>query len=129
MNVLNIPKQIDEPLTYTFHAMDRALERNVPIPKYLPKDSKCLKIDGTSGQTRYTISYHYNDEEYCLVLSDNFKVVTVYPLHKNGNRLRINQRKTKRQELKELFSKLDKMVVLDDYICLQSEMYSSQNYA
>jgi hypothetical protein len=129
MNVLDIPKQIDEPLGYTFHAMDRALERNVPIPKYLPKNSKCLKIDKSNGQTRYTISYFYNDEEYCLVLSENFKVVTVYPLHNYGNGLRDNQRKTYRQELKELFQKLDKMVVLDDYICMESEMYNGQNYA
>jgi hypothetical protein len=129
MNVLNIPKQIDEPLGYTFHAMDRALERNVPLPKYLPINSKCLKVDKTNGQFRYTISYVYNDEEYCLVLSENYKVVTVYPLHNYGNELRDFQRKTYRQELKELFQKLDKMVILDDYICMESEMFSSQSFA
>ena len=129
MNVLNIPKQIDEQLSYTFHAMDRALERNVPISKYLPKNSKCLKIDKINGQIRYTISYFYNDEEYCMVLSENFKVVTVFPLHKNGNKLKSNQRKSNRQKLKDLFQKLDKMVILDDYICMESEIYNGQNYA
>jgi hypothetical protein len=129
MNVLDIPKQNNTPLSYTHHAMDRAFEREVPIPKYLPKNSKCLKIENTAGQLRYTISYFYNDDEYCLILSDAFKVVTVYALHVKSNSYKSNERKSNRQEIKDLFKKVEKMVLLDDYICLESEVYNYHNYA
>lgn len=129
MNVLNIPKQNNTPLIYTFHAMDRAMEKNVPVPKYLPMNSKCFRVDNSSENERYRVSYFYNDIEYCLVVSESFKVITVYPIHEKDSGLRENQRKSKRQELKELFQKIDKLVVRDDYICLESEMDSFENYA
>ena len=129
MNVLNIPKQNDTPLIYTFHAMDRAMEKNVPVPKYLPMNSKCFRVDNATENERFRVSYMFNGIEYCLVVSESFKVITVYPIHAKDSRLRENQRKSNRQEIKELFKKIDKLVVQDDYICLESEMDSFKNYA
>jgi hypothetical protein len=129
MNVLNIPKQNNTPLIYTFHAMDRAMEKNVPVPKYLPMNSKCFRVDNSNESERYRVLYVYNGIEYCLVVSESFKVITVYPIHKKDAGLRENQRKSNRQEIKELFQKIDKLVVRDDYICLESEVDSIENYA
>jgi hypothetical protein len=43
MNVLNIPKQNNHVLRFSPHALKRAHERDVPIPKYIPFNSKLIK--------------------------------------------------------------------------------------
>ena len=79
MNVLNIPKQSNHELIYSSHAIERANERDVPMPKYVPFGTKFIEAKYIKGDLRYKLSYTFNDVEYIIVLSENKHVVTVYP--------------------------------------------------
>jgi hypothetical protein len=80
MNVLNCPKQIDRELIYSHHAINRAEERCVPLPKYLPLNSECTKVDLQNGKLYYHIDYTFNDVKYRMVVSEDEVIITVYPL-------------------------------------------------
>ena len=58
MNVLEIPKQLDRELIYSHHAINRAEERCVPLPKYLPLNSECTKVDLQHDKLYYHIIYN-----------------------------------------------------------------------
>jgi hypothetical protein len=79
MNVFDIPKQADHRLVYSKHAIERAVERDVPMPKYLPFGTKFVEASYVRGDLRYKLSYIFNDVEYIIVLSEDRHVVTVYP--------------------------------------------------
>jgi hypothetical protein len=79
MNVLNIPKQADHELWYSYHALEMAKSRNVPKPKYLPLDAKCVGTKIENGQYSYTIEYTFNGLTYILILGEDGDVITVYP--------------------------------------------------
>ena len=80
MNVLNIPKQINTELRYSKHAKERAEMRDVPLPKYVPLDSKCVRREWNKelNNYTYTIEYKFNEIDYQIVVADDMKVVTVY---------------------------------------------------
>jgi hypothetical protein len=80
MNVLNIPKQLDRELIYSHHAINRAEERCVPLPKYLPLNSECTKVDSQHDKLYYHIDYTFNDVKYRMVVSEDEVIITVYPL-------------------------------------------------
>ena len=80
MNVLNIPKQADRELIYSHHAINRAEERCVPLPKYLPLNSECTKVDLHHNKLYYHINYTFNDVKYRMVVSEDEVIITVYPL-------------------------------------------------
>lgn len=79
MYVLDIPKQSDHKLIYSNHAIERANERDVPMPKYIPFGTKFIEAHYVKGDLRYKLSYTFNNVEYIIVLSVNRHVVTVYP--------------------------------------------------
>jgi hypothetical protein len=79
MNVLNIPKQIDLELVYSYHAIQRAEERKVPLPKYLPLNAKCVDTKIVNNEISYTVEYIFNNSIYTMILSHNGGVITVYP--------------------------------------------------
>lgn len=80
MNVLNIPKQINTLLRYSKHAKDRAEMRDVPLPKYVPLDSRCVKREWNKelDNYTYTLEYKFNEIEYHMVVADDMMVVTVF---------------------------------------------------
>ena len=80
MNVLSIPKQLDRELIYSHHAINRAEERCVPLPKYLPLNAECEKVDLQHDKLYYHINYTFNDVKYRMVVSEDEVIITVYPL-------------------------------------------------
>ena len=66
MNVLNIPKQSNHELIYSSHAIERANERDVPMPKYVPFGTKFIEANYIKGDLRYKLSYTFNDVEYIV---------------------------------------------------------------
>ena len=85
MNVLNIPKQTEHQLWYSKHALEMAKKRNVPKPKYLPLDAKCVGTKIENGQFSYTIEYTFNDSAYFLILGEDGGVITVYPNYRKNS--------------------------------------------
>jgi hypothetical protein len=79
MNVLNIPKQADHELCYSYHALEMAKLRNVPTPKYLPLNAKCVLTKIVNDEISYTIEYTFNGLIYTLILGEDGGVITVYP--------------------------------------------------
>ena len=107
MNVLNIPKQTEHQLWYSKHALEMAKERNVPKPKYLPLDAKCVGTKIENGKFTYTIEYTFNGSTYILILGENGDVITVYPNYRKNPISYQEEIKLKRLiELKEKEAKL-----------------------
>ena len=80
MNVFNIQKQCDEKLIYSNHAIERARQRKVPMPKYIPFDAVCDGKAIENGEINYKLVYKYQGSKYCMVVSESMVVVTVYEL-------------------------------------------------
>lgn len=80
MNVLNIPKQINTELRYSKHAKERAEMREVPLPKYVPFNARCVKREWNTELENYTytLEYEFNEIDYQMVVADDMKVVTVF---------------------------------------------------
>jgi hypothetical protein len=80
MNVLINPKQIDQELVYTTHAIKRAEQRNVPMPKYVPLNVQCDKKEWCMVRKimTYTLTFIFNDSQYSMVVTDRMQVVTVF---------------------------------------------------
>ncbi len=122
MNVLNLPKQSDHELVYSYHAIERAIERDVPMPKYIPFGAKCISKRRVMGSLRYKLSYTYNDVEYFMVVSDNQMVMTVYAF----------EDRTTSVSIAKIHEKMNAdMVVSDTLICMEYEVdyYANQSYA
>ena len=122
MNVLNLPKQSDHELVYSYHAIERAIERDVPMPKYIPFGAKCISKRRVMGNLRYKLSYTYNDVEYFMVVSDNQMVMTVYAF----------EDRTTSVSIAKIHEKMNAdMVVSDTLICMEYEVdyYANQSYA
>ena len=81
MNVLNIPKQCDHELIYTSHAINRAKERGVPLPKYVPFGSILEDVVKGEQSTKFKIVYTYNDIRYIMVVTSEKSVLTVFPAY------------------------------------------------
>ena len=145
MNVLDIPKQVGRELGYTKHAKQRAYERGVPTPKYLPLNCTCHKVKEVDDRRYFTIDYYFNDNKYCMVLAEDEYVITVYPLDTLDTEkyeleaqleifANINRRKQKEYErklAKQRFNEskfkhtysydLDDLTMIGDVICLHRE--------
>ena len=87
MNVFNIPHQSDQELRYTYHALMRSEERNVPKPKYIPMDAEYLDVTLVDREKNvYTIRFDYMGKKYCICVGDNHAVVTTFKYsHKRQN--------------------------------------------
>jgi hypothetical protein len=83
MNVLTAPKQIDKELIYTDHAIQRAEQRDVPMPKYVPLDVQCIKkeYDLIRKIMAYTLNFTFNDNTYSMVVTERMQVLTVFKPH------------------------------------------------
>ena len=116
MNVFNIPKQADHRLVYSKHAIERAVERDVPMPKYLPFGTKFVEASYVRGELRYKLSYNFNDVKYILVLSENQRVVTVYPFEDP------TEEETISSAIARLRARMNPgMIASDKFICLDYE--------
>lgn len=80
MNVFNIQKQCDEKLIYSNHAIERARQRKVPMPSYIPFDAVCDGKAIENGEIHYKLVYKYQGSKYCMVVSESMVVLTVYGL-------------------------------------------------
>ena len=78
MNVFNIQKQCDEKLIYSNHAIERARQRKVPMPSYIPFDAVCDGKAIENGEIHYKLVYKYQGSKYCMVVSESMFVVTLY---------------------------------------------------
>lgn len=78
MNVFNIKVQCDQKLIYSNHAIERAKQRKVPMPSYIPFDAVCDGKEIENGETHYKLVYKYQGSKYCMVVSESMVVVTVY---------------------------------------------------
>ena len=129
MNVLNIPKQINTELRYTRHAYERAEMRDVPLPKYVPLDAKCVKREWNRelDNYTYTLEYKFNDAEYQMVVADDMKVVTVF---KKGNysQKSIKQVLDERRSITKNTRKPDKYVRANKYRHLEVQKGIQQYY-
>jgi len=122
MNVLNIPKQSNHELIYTTHAIERATERDVPMPKYIPLGAKFVGRRYVKDKLRYKLSYTYNDAEYYIVLAEDKSVMTVYPDEDRTTSLAIARLRARMNA---------SMVVSDKFICMDYEVdcYANQSFA
>ena len=145
MNVLNIPKQVDRELGYTRHAKQKACERCVPMPKYLPLNCTCFKVKIKDDRRYFSIDYYFNEVKYCLVLAEDEYVITVYPLDTPETKryeleaqleilANINRKRQKEYERKMVNKRfeeskfkhtykydLDDLTMIGDVICLHRE--------
>jgi hypothetical protein len=80
MNVFKIQKQCNVMLNYTTHAVQRAEERNVPMPSYIPLNTVPIAFDTNNGETSYSLSFKYLGVKYVMVVTDEMVVLTVYRL-------------------------------------------------
>jgi hypothetical protein len=78
----DIKKQCDKPLRYTDHAIERAEERNVPIPKYIPLNAVCIGKQNDNDTLAFKLEYSYIGIKYTMVVSEDMVVFTVYPPEK-----------------------------------------------
>ena len=78
MNVFNIRKQCDVKLRYTTHAIQRAEERNIPIPTYVPFNAVCDGKDIRDGDIVFRIVYKYQGSKYCMVVMEDMLVLTMF---------------------------------------------------
>lgn len=78
MNVFDIGKQCDKKLVYSNHAIDRARQRKVPMPSYIPFNAVCDGKVKEDGEIYYKLVYKYQGLKYCMVVSESMTVITVY---------------------------------------------------
>ena len=126
MNVLSIPKQADHELIYSSHAIKRANERDVPMPKYLPFGTKFIEAKYVRGDFRLKLSFIYNHVKYILVLSENQSVVTVYPFEDP------TEEETISSAIARLRARMNPgMIASDKFICLdyETDYYLNQQCA
>ena len=122
MNVFDIPKQSDHELIYSTHAIERANERDVPMPKYIPFGSKFIERRCVREKLRYKLSYTYNNAEYFIVLAEDKSVMTVYPCEDQATSIAISKLRARMNA---------SMVASDQFICLDYEVdyYANQSFA
>ncbi len=78
MDVFKIQKQCDVMLKYTTHAIQRAEERDVPMPSYIPLNTVPIAFDASNGEVSYSLSFKYFGKKYVMVVTDDMVVLTVY---------------------------------------------------
>jgi hypothetical protein len=137
MNVFNIQKQCDEKLTYSNHAIERARQRKVPMPSYIPFDAVCDGKAIENGETHYKLVYKYQGSKYCMVVSESMLVITVYeptsPTVVEQIQAIANEKYSMKQHQRELRSqKTDEYYMLKEgkYRNMEFEVgYNSYSYA
>jgi hypothetical protein len=137
MNVFNIRKQCDEKLIYSNHAIERARQRKVPMPSYIPFDAVCDGKAIENGETHYKLVYKYQGSKYCMVVSESMLVITVYeptsPTVVEQIQAIANEKYSMKQHQRELRSqKTDEYYMLKEgkYRNMEFEVgYNSYSYA
>ena len=137
MNVFNIRKQCDEKLIYSNHAIERARQRKVPMPSYIPFDAVCDGMAIENGETHYKLVYKYQGSKYCMVVSESMFVITVYeptsPTVVEQIQAIANEKYSMKQHQRELRSqKTDEYYMLKEgkYRNMEFEVgYNSYSYA
>ena len=127
MNVLNIPKQNNHVLRFSPHALKRAHERDVPIPKYIPFNSRLIKYDFKNEDLCFHLAYKFSGIEYLMIVSETNWVVTLYPMHELPNQVKLRNVYNKYIASKES----EGFISTGDLICLdyETDYYVSQQYA
>jgi hypothetical protein len=128
MNVLNIKKQCDKPLIYTRHAFERAEEREVPLPKYIPMNAVCSSKRFEDYNTVYTLEYNYLGDIHYLVVSDEMLVMTVYPKGSNDKLKDRLQRMILKQEAIKSQQRNLRVNKSDEYYMLKTGKYRHREF-
>lgn len=79
MKFIETLKLSNQELSYSLHALEMSKIRNVPKPKYLPQNAKCINTEIRDGVNTYKIEYSFNSLFYTMILSETGSVITVYP--------------------------------------------------
>jgi hypothetical protein len=128
MNVFNIKKQCDEKLIYSNHAIERARQRKVPMPSYIPFDAVCDGMAIENGETHYKLVYKYQGSKYCMVVSESMFVITVYeptsPTVVEQIQAIADEKYTMKQHQRELRSQKT-----DEYYMLKEGKYRNMEFA
>jgi len=127
MNVFNIRKQCDEKLIYSNHAIERARQRKVPMPSYIPFDAVCDGKAIENGETHYKLVYKYQGSKYCMVVSESMLVITVYeptsPTVVEQIQAIANEKYSMKQHQRELRSQKT-----DEYYMLKEGKYRNMEF-
>ncbi len=128
MNVLDIPKQVDKELIYTTHALERAEQRNVPMPKYVPLNVRCSRVEvNENGIICYTLNYDFFGTLYEMVVTEKNVVLTLFtPVFQPAIQKEILQdswnlpqqyklMKLKQNKIKNKYSHLEIQAGIDEY--------------
>lgn len=123
MDVLQNLKWSNQELFLSEHAIMRASERETPLPKYIPLNSRCVKTIDFVDCKKFKVVFTYNDDEYCALVSEDGTIVTVYPYEIEGKEeYRNSLFNAYKQSIIDTWKKVDKLVMVDGYICLESEV-------
>lgn len=127
MNVLNIQKQNNHVLRFSPHALKRAHERDVPIPKYIPFNSRLIKYDFKNEDLCFHLAYKFSGIEYLMIVSETNYVVTLYPMYELSSQVKIRNVYNKYMASKES----EGFISTGDLICLdyETDYYVSQQCA
>jgi hypothetical protein len=119
MNVLKIPKQIDKPLHYTYHARIRAEQRGVPIPNNIPFGAKCVHAELDENlKAKYILQYDYFGTMYQMVVTEDQRVLTVCLPHNQPalRKQREEQYNDYQQQIQHMKIGMPKVRVIKDKI-------------
>ncbi len=133
MNVFKIKKQIDNELIYTTHAIERAEQRNVPMPKYVPLDVRCSRIDvNEQGKRYYTLNFDFFGKLYEMVVNEENVVLTMFtPVFQPATQKEIlDERRNMRQQYKAMMVRTPKLKANKySHVEIQKGIEEYYNYA
>ena len=119
MNVFNIQKQCDRWLKYTNHAIERAEERKVPMPSYIPLNTELSSYDLNNGEASYTLNFKYLGMKYALVVTDELVVLTVYRMSEP----KTTERKITRKEALKQYQRVLRSNKSEEYYTFKDGKY------
>ena len=130
MNVFNIQEQYNVMLSYTAHAVERAEERKVPLPSYVPFNSELLAYEHYEGGTTYSLCYKYLGIKYVAIITNEMIVLTVYRFKQAVAKLKpvIKQRKMTRKEALKQYQRVKRVNKSEDYYTFKDGKYPHLEY-
>jgi hypothetical protein len=132
MNVLKIDKQIDRELIYTNHAIERAEQRKVPMPKYVPFGVRCSRIDvSEKGYKYYTLNFDFFGRLYEMVVNEENVVLTMFtPDFQPATQKEIlDERRNMRQQFKTMIRPTKPKPIKYSHLEIQKGIEEYFNYA
>lgn len=132
MNVLKIGKQIDRELIYTNHAIERAEQRKVPMPKYVPMNVRCSRIDvNEEGCKYYTLNFDFFGKLYEMVVNEENIVLTMFtPDFQPATQKEIlDERRNVRQQFKYMIRPTKTKSIKYSHLEIQRGIEEYYNYA